>query len=301
MTELEKLNKSKLNLDLLNKHSNNHERRKYIRLFLTKELIEELLIKNEFSALHIAENILNPLGFRTNAGNVIDLAKEFNLKTRTCKESSNSKFVREKCEKKCIEKYGQKNPLSKNTIPYHKKNKTVFDKYGTENVFQLEEIKEKSKNTLFERYGVYHNIDLPFRERNSGRRSKIQIMVENYLIEKKINFQSEIGKIFRKFNNDFNKIYSPIVDILIEDCKLVIEIYGDKWHANPKIYKDTDLIKTWDGWQNASWIRNRDKARKLHIESFNYKVIEFWECDIKKNFRLIKDLIDESVKNKINF
>ncbi len=296
MTQLEKLKNKKLDFSILNQHSNSHIRRKYIRELLTKELLKELIIEKSFSCLSVS-NILNSLGIKTNAGNIIKLAKEFNIKTLSLKESACSKIVREKYKKTCLEKFGKENVLSKNTISFFKKNSSIKEKYGVSNVFQLESVKQKSKISLFKKYGVYNASDLPFIHRNNGRRSKIQILVENYLKEISIKFEIEIGKIFRKFNEVFNKIYSPVVDILIESQKIIIEIYGDKWHANPLIYKDSDLLKTWNGKLFAYEIRKKDFERKKHLESFGYKVIEIWEKDIRTNFEKVKEIINDNLQN----
>jgi very-short-patch-repair endonuclease len=292
MDNLTQLKNKKLDFTILNKHSNNDLRKKYVRELITKQLLEELIIDNNFSCLLIS-NILRSIGIKTNAGFIIKLAKEFNIKTLSLKESANSPFVRKKYKETCLEKYGEENALSKNTSCYYKRNSTVKDRYKVSNVFQLNSIKEKSKISLFKKYGVYNTAELPFFQRNNGRRSKIQILVENYLDECNIFFEVEIGKKFRKFNNVFNKIYSPVVDILIESKKIIIEIYGDKWHANPLIYKDSDLIETWSGKLFASEIRKKDLERKKHLESFGYKVIEIWEKDIRRNFGKVKEIINE--------
>src|SRR3990167_5039290 len=287
MTELQRLKSVKLDFDILSKSSNNHERRKYIRNLISKELLEELITKETFSCLSIA-TLLRSIGIKTGAGQIINLAKEFGVKTLNLKESANSKEVRAKAKKTCLEKYGSENCLSKGTFPYIKRNKSVREKYGVDNVFQTDFVKEKSKTSMFEKYGVTHCAELPFIHRNNGKRSKIQVLVEKYLTELEIIFQIEVGKIFKKYNDSLLKIYSPIVDILIESKKVIIEIYGDKWHANPEIYKDTDLIMTWNGEMPAVEIRTKDFERKKQLESFGYKVIEIWEKDIRSNFEKVK-------------
>lgn len=300
MTKLQLLKNKALNYELLEKNGRNHERRKYMHELLNKELLEELLIQEGYSALYICTSILKPLKIKIDAGQIINFAKKYGIKTRTLKESANSLFVRDRFKQTCLINFGSENCLSKNTSVYNKRNESVKEKYGVENVFQLKDVKEKSSKTLFEKYGVHHQIEMPFRHRNNGKRSKIQILVEKYLTSIDISFDIEIGKIFRKFNDDLQKIYSPVVDILIESKKIIIEIYGDKWHANPLLYKDQDLIVTWDGKKTASEIREKDYLRKKQLESFGYKVVEIWETDIRKNFSKVEDIINESLQDKIN-
>lgn len=297
MTQLEKIKNMKLNLELLEKSSNNRERRRYIKQIITKELLEELL--KDFSSLAVSK-ILTSIGIRINNSTIMEFARKFNLKTNSIKDSSNLKSTRDKYRKTCIEKFGTENCLSKNSLGYEKRNETVKVKYNVENVFQLEDTKEKSKKTLNEKYGINNPCELPFFTRNNGKRSKLQKEVEKYLRSINIEFQVEVGKIFSKFNPWFNKSYSPIVDILLEKQKIIFEINGNIWHANPEIYKDNDLIKTWSGLLTGQQIRKRDLERKKQIESFGYKVIEIWEKDIRSNFQKVKDKINEILQIKIN-
>lgn len=65
-------------------------------------------------------------------------------------------FLIKKREETNIKRYGAKNVLSKGTIKYNKKNKTVSEKYGVDNVFQVKEIIEKINNDqhYIEKYGM---------------------------------------------------------------------------------------------------------------------------------------------------
>ncbi len=55
-----------------------------------------------------------------------------------------------------LEKYGSKNVLSKGAVGYNKKNKTVKDKYGVDNVFQIREVIEKINDDGYylKKYGM---------------------------------------------------------------------------------------------------------------------------------------------------
>jgi very-short-patch-repair endonuclease len=148
---------------------------------------------------------------------------------------------------------------------------------------------------MFEKYGVTSPVHLPSYERNYGKRSKMHIKIENILTKNNVKFKSEVGNKFKSFNTHLNREYSPIVDILIEDKKIVIEINGDMWHANPKKYKDTDMIFKWGGLISAKEIREFDKARTEQIKSFGYEVIVLWGSDIKSNIKQINEILNEKV------
>ena len=110
-------------------------------------------------------------------------------------------------------------------------------------------------------------------------------------------FISEYAGDFLKYNEELGRYYNPRPDILIPDKKIIIEVQGDSWHANPKIYKKDDIIDTWDGEISAEQIWRRDDIRKRHLESFGYKVIYIWEHDIKHNIGGVKCQIKKLLKS----
>jgi len=74
-----------------------------------------------------------------------------------------------------------------------------------------------------------------------------------------------------------NKLYRP--DFFIND-NIIIECYGDYWHANPLKYNKHDNI-----FRNVTSeeIWKKDNERKYNFEQNNYKFIFFYETDIYKN------------------
>lgn len=105
--------------------------------------------------------------------------------------------------------------------------------------------------------------------------------------------------MFSKFNAELNRVYSPRPDILLLDEKLIIEIYGNTWHADPKKYKDDDIIEKWGGTCVAKEIREFDAIRKRHLESFGFYVLELWVDEIKcGNYRnIIKNFLESKSLN----
>lgn len=296
MNPLEKFLNFDLDNEILKLSSRNHKRRKYIREnVMTEELIRYCIEILDYSVYHICKEIFEKKGYKADPTTIISFCKEKGIKTYSIKERANNQSVRKKYRDTCNEKYGEPNSLSRGTIPYQKRNNTVKRKFGVDNVFQSEEIKEKSKKTMIERYGVWNNLLYSGYTRNHGRRSKIQIKIEGMLKEKNILFEPEIPNKFCVYNEKLGRVYSPIVDILIEDKKIVIEVNGDIWHANPNKYKSTDLICTWKGNLPTSEIWKFDKIRKEQIESFGYSVLTFWEYDIKNNIDKVKKIIDEKI------
>ena len=102
----------------------------------------------------------------------------------------------------------------------------------------------------------------------------------------------------KKFQVGPNKyIY---IDFIIDDIKLAIEFNGDYWHANPKFYKASDIIKRPGGKTvKVSDIWNWDAFRKEFLEFNGYKLITIWEDDYRKNPEFVLEYCLEQIAERI--
>lgn len=64
------------------------------------------------------------------------------------------------------------------------------------------------------------------------------------------------------------------VDCLIGD-DLIIECYGDYWHANPRVYPNGPI------WQSQKNKVNSDRRRLAVFRERGFRVVVLWEFDIK--------------------
>lgn len=273
----------------------------------------------ENSALSVAE-ILNKQE-NTNLFNnytIMDAIKYSGYKLRSIKESTNLKSTRQKTEATNIERFGAINPLSRGTKAFEKRNNTVKEKYGVDNVFQVKEVKKKIVESTFEHFGCYSQAapevhektkktmqdkfgcwsyhqdfalakNLEVQKGNHNWISKPDLKVQEFLKENNINF--EIEKTFVNMKNSTRKW--AIVDILVGN--IAFEIQGTYWHADPKVYIDSDIVH-----HNltAKNIWDRDQERKEFLESFGLKVIYLWQNDILYNFEKISHIILNEVNNE---
>lgn len=146
-----------------------------------------------------------------------------------------------------LKKYGQVNPLSKGTVAYEKRNKTVKDKYGVNNVFQDVDIKEKIIETNIERYGA----DNPFSsdtlkekiKRTNRERYGVDYPQQNESIRKKreqtclqkYGYTSVLGSKYFKdncfnVNNNVKYIYDNIC--FDSSWELIFYIYNVDHNKN---------------------------------------------------------------------
>lgn len=256
---------------------------------LTKETLEDLMFNQNLSSNYIGNTwMFEHTGYRYGADVVIRLAKKYGLKPRTLQEANHNPTRRQLYIDTVKRRYGSEyTNISQIEFIKKKKEDTFFKHYGVRNIFcNNKYIVDKFE----EKYGVRHNSQREdfVQNLNPGTRSHAHIRVENLLSELNVNFTSEVSGLFNKFNEHYLRNYCPRPDILIPEKKIVIEIQGDMWHANPNKYKENDIIDTWEGELTAKQIWERDRIRKEHIESFGYTVYYLWESEIQHNIGEVK-------------
>ena len=70
------------------------------------------------------------------------------------------------------------------------------------------------------------------------------------------------------------QLYPYMIDIYIPSIDVYIEVQGDFFHSNPKLYPDGPVSKI----QKRNFAR--DEKKRDFLKSNNYTLIEIWECDI---------------------
>ena len=86
-----------------------------------------------------------------------------------------------------------------------------------------------------------------------------------------------------------------VVDEVDFNSKIIVEVNGDYWHANPKKYDSNEIISYPKGFKSASSVWNKDKDRIRFFEKEGFKVFIIWESDMKDNsyLNIFKDIKNE--------
>lgn len=134
------------------------------------------------------------------------------------------------------------------------------------------ELKDKMRKSLVKRLSSENRLN-----------SHPQLMVNNFLDNLGIGYIREYGI----------KYYS--VDNYLTDSKLMIEVMGDYWHANPCRFNSYTYglnEKQLDG-------IHRDKLKYSYIKThYDIEVLYLWEYDIENNSNTCIELIKKYVENK---
>lgn len=157
-------------------------------------------------------------------------------------------------------------------------NKQIFNEYS--------HIKKNHKNLLLD-FLKNKNIDIRFCN-----------VTNNLVLPKYKNKNPYIFFTDRKTRKKINKkVFIP--DFFIKDENLVVEFFGDYWHANPKFNSHNDIILN----TCASNIWESDYERINFLKKqYDVDTILIWENDFRKNpEKTINNLINEIYdrKNKI--
>lgn len=199
---------------------------------------------------------------------------ELNINVST-KKSANNKRILEKRKRTTFERLGVYHNMDKNSSSRKKWEKRLLEEEGITNVFQRESVKQRLTETIIRRYETElwkHALTV----RGSGIISKINKIVFDILEEEGIDFKIEF-----KIKKDNGYYYS--YDILIGNK--IIEVNGDYWHCNPKVYKSTYiLLRGTSGEKTAKEKWTVDKIKNDYAIRKGYKMLIIWEYNLKNDY-----------------
>lgn len=105
------------------------------------------------------------------------------------------------------------------------------------------------------------------------RKTKPEQIIENLLKNNNIVYT------YNYFVNDFQ------FDFLLNN-NIIIEVHGDFWHCNPRIYINGPVYKC------QQLHMERDKIKEQYLRQHGYKLYIIWEYDIKQNdFSSLKEIL----------
>lgn len=244
------------------------------------------------------------------------------------KQATKRKSTINKMQETCMKRYGKKSNLSteesleksrqgiiKNHGSYKEMHKKNWKKYEertgySHNMRNPESIKLNQKhrvetilNMTKEQKENWFNHRLETHKKNgtylwggktptSSNCSKLQLEFFN-LLQRKIPYNILYGR--NEKTVWVNKKNYYIVDGYISEKNIVIEFYGDYWHANPKVYNEDKIIKYFKGNLISKEVWEHDDKRKNEIvNKLNCKFIVVWEKDYCENKEsIINNIIEE--------
>jgi len=248
---------------------------------------------------------------------VIFLLDYFSIKKRSISESS-IKISRNKFVKTMMDRYNTDNPSRVDEFK-KKREQTCIDRFGVDNIRKIRNFLKIVEKTVKEKYGITYSelksqigkkvwekltdeerniwLDKSIRSdkcfnnnKNKGyHSSKLETSVQEILNKMGVTYTTQ----FCLKINKMRRFY----DFLLVDIKLIIEVNGDYWHANPKLYERTDILNYKFGIKTAEDIWNKDKIKKDLAEKKGYHLMYIWESEIHENEYNLEDFVITKIKN----
>lgn len=181
---------------------------------------------------------------------------------------------------------------------------SMIKKHGCRRPIQSKEIRKNFINTMNERYGVSYSGQSPELISKANKTklsfsskgffsSKLETDVFNFLIKNNIQcIQNMTNDKVISFTNKNTRYYPDIIY-----GNIIIEVYGDYWHGNPKIYDENAKVAR-DEIAQERW--TKDAERKKYLEEQGYAVIIIWESDWHQDkTKVLKEIND--IRNSTTF
>jgi len=272
----------------------------------TKSEMEDLYLVKKYSLPDFKKE------YELNYNQTIFLLDYFKIKKRDIGTSNALDSRAKKYKKTCIKKYGVDN-VSKVKSIKDKKKETFIKNYGVDNIWKSKEYYQWLHNYMKTKYGKK---SLPNRYGNTQKYwdgktkeeklQRVKAMNDGYkrywkaltdeqkneIIQKrcknlsyffKSKLETRVSKALMWLNISYVWqfwINRKSYDFKINKSKIIIEVNGDYWHANPLLYKKEDAINYPGGYKLASEIWKRDDKKRLNAEKYGYHIIYIWESEI---------------------
>lgn len=211
---------------------------------------------------------------------------DFNIPIcKNCKKSilHKCKDYRETYENSMMLSYGVKRPLQSKQI-HERFKEQMIKAHGVPYSGMKEEFLNKSFETTKKKYGTKCWIF-----GGSQLEEKIIREIKNN-INKKFSFIEQSNKKEGILVGSKTYMYP---DLVIKEINVIVEVFGDYWHANPELYDSSFISRKG---LTRDQINAKDESRLLTLKNLGYEVIVIWELDWNKN----KERELEKVINVIN-
>lgn len=274
------------------------------------ELCDEMLLRDLYIDKLYSLPMFNS-EFGIDSKSLTFLLDYFNIERRGISESA-CKISTEKYKKTVLDRYGVDN-VSKLEHIKQKKRNTILHNYGVDNIWKHPSYYKLCETAIYEKYNMTlsefrslksknvwkqkspseriewlnSSIHHPNTIRKSGGYtiSSLETRVSSILDELLVSYETQF---YIKDHNAKCKLY----DFHIKNTNILIEVQGDFWHANPKIYKQSDELIFPSGRITVRDIHSRD-VYKFDIAYKNGYVVKYiWESDMKQ-------MSDVELKNEI--
>lgn len=207
-----------------------------------------------------------------------------------------------------ISRYGETEGLLKwqdycDRQSYTKSKEYFINKYGekegNERWLEIIKMRARSQDICFcmEKYNLtYKEAQAIIKQRSHMRSSHLETDIVSFLIDNNI-IEKDVYSYFTKqfCLLDYDQCMMKYFDITSIPKKKIIEINGDYWHCNPKLYNESYYVDQKK--KNAKQIWENDKKKIDLAEKNGYSVFVIWEYDWRHNKQKVIEDVREFWNN----
>ena len=236
---------------------------------INAEVLKDLYFKQNLSVIDISKKLNYPIS------TMYKIFIHFNVNRKSLSETallSESKRIQTR-----LDKYGYSHNFDKGCKSRVEWETKLFNEEGITNVFQRQSVKDKSLKTFLDRYKKEPWL-YKITSRGRGVVSNLNKKVFKILVDNNLDFDIEF-----KLKNPKARYYA--YNIILKNSNKIIEVNGDYWHGNPKLYKADDLLLKGSSQEityKEKWAKDKKKIR--FARNRGYKIIVIWEHDLKNNY-----------------
>ncbi len=192
---------------------------------------------------------------------------------RTMIASHRMPASKEKSRTTNLKKHGAPHNFSKEHPARKAFEERLLFEEGITNVFQRLDVKQKCYDTLMKKYGVERIAHKPRLGRKSYTKQHRRVM----------ELLDAMGaEPLKELRLPFKEQSYRSYDVYVKSCRLIIEINGNYYHADPSRYQADELIKFGKHtFRRAADIWARDAAKQEHARKLGYCVEVLWDDALK--------------------
>lgn len=208
-------------------------------------------------------------------------------------------FMCKACQKKVLHKCADKREIYEQSI---------MNLYGVRRPLQSKSIHDSMIKTMTDRYGYAYTMQSPYLISRHKESMLKKWGKENYFCNinpavefaesfknmhvRGSEFEREVAEFVSQYDNEAYSCLNRhfyfqtedgciIPDVYSKKYSLIIEAYGDYWHANPNVYETSKVFH--NGFTMQQILEKDQKRLKCISESLKCKSIVVWEHDWKSN------------------
>ncbi len=240
---------------------------------LTADVLQKLYVDERRSMPEIVEMLNLP-----SVSVVYDSLRNFGIPARNITTATRLPGKRERQAKTCLARYGTTNPLSAGAFPRQQMEEKLMREHGVRNVFQLESVKGKIRDSLVSRP-----------ESITSRFSNLHKEVFEFVQAQHPGVELEFKIAFPEGHRSYD----------IRVGKKLIEVQGDYWHANPKKYSADKLVEWSMGTMTAQQVWDRDRFKAELAMQNGFELLVVWESDWKNSQHATQCMLREFLARNV--